>query len=343
MTDIKRDDGAIIGYKPKLEYVKEKTSTAKSEQTTLTNYDGTNYSKTVSNLADNLPSVALENLEFVTDNMKLLIDQLAKVFNEGDWNEYNNIASLISAIDGNNNNYIDDFIDYHATHIEGSIIPELIGTINSTQRRLLLLSSTLKKLYYNNDKLTTDEAREIDNGYLKQIQKYETGNEINKINYLSISQDSILNRSVSLYAFDINEKAINLSEVIVKTDNVTAKQEQSDLIKKLYQEANQELDYRKSLCNEEESFDIMVKSLYNYYDKRKYANEMYTVLDSSKTSVFIAKKTKSYKDKLSEAITNVNKTFAGNTYHVSELTSLEQEKALLMNIYSTFNYNSENK
>ncbi len=342
MTNQRRDDGAIIGYKPKLEYRKKVATKVETEQVTSTNYDGVKFSKTLNSIAQNLPSVALSNLDFVTDNIKMLMNELTKSFADGDWNEYGNISSLMSAVESNNKEYIDAFINYHSNLITGSIVPELIGALNTTRRRLVLLNNTLKKLYYNDKTLTTEQAQAIDADYLKQIQKYEVGNEQNKINYLAISQDSILNRSVSLHAFDVNEKAINLSEVVLSTDSALAKKEQGDLIKQLYDETNQGLNYHKSTYDEEQSINTMTQTLYNYYDKRKDVNDMYTVLDTSTNSVFIARKTKEYKDRLNEAIVNVNKAFTGNAYYLSELTSLEQEKALLMNIYSTFNYNSEN-
>ena len=341
MTGIERDEGGVIGYKPKLEYVKEITSTEEVESSTVTSYDGTTFSKTINSIAENLPGSTLSTLDFVTDNMQMLIEQLTKHFDDNDWNEYNNISSLISAIENNNKEYIDTFINYHSNNIAGSIVPELIGTINSTRKRLVLLSDTLKKLYYNDVKLTTEQTQEIDKGYLNQIQKYELSDEVNKINYLAISNDSILNRSVSLYAYDVNEKVIDLTEIVMKNDPAVVNKEQADLVKKLYEEVNREIQNRKTGYNEEQNLDIMTKSLYNYYDKRKGINEIYSILDTSQGSAFITKKTKDYKDKLNEAITDINKSLAGNAYYISELTDLEQEKAHLMNIYATFNYNSE--
>lgn len=342
MADIQRDDGAIIGYKPKLEYVKEiNNETDQAEQLVSTSYDGITYTKTLSGFAENIPSTALSNLDFVMNNMVMLIDQLSKSFKNDNWNEYNNISSLLSAIESGNEHYIDNFINYHKNLITGSIIPELIGTINKTRKRLVLLSETLKKLYYGNDKITTEEAMAIDNSYLKQLQKYEVVGDRSKINYLSISQDSIVNRLVSLYSFDVNEKVISLSEIITKEDDNKVKQEQAELVKKLYREVNQEIESRNYFYNEEQSLDAMVKSLYNYYDKRKDANEIYIMKESSLTSTFIARKTKEYKDNIKEAVININKTLAGNAYYLSKITPLEQEKAFLMNIYAMFNYNSE--
>ena len=341
MANQRRDDGAIIGYKPKLEYSKEITSQEETEQIESINYDGTKFSKTLDSIAQNLPSVALSNIDFVTDNIQMLMEQLTKSFEDGNWPEYGSISSLMSAVESNNKEYIDAFVKYHSNLITGSIAPELIKTLNTTRRRLVSLNNTLKKLYYNDETLTTEQAQAIDADYLKQIQKYEVGSQQSKINYLAVSQDSILNRSVSLHAFDVNEKAITLSEVVLSTDKAAAKKEQSDLIKQLYAETNQNLEYRKSTYDEEQAIDIMTKTLFNYYDKRKTINDMYTILDTSVNSAFVTRKTMEYKDRLNQAITNVNKTFAGNAYYLSELTSLEQEKALLINIYSTFNYNSE--
>lgn len=340
------DDGAVIGYKPTLEYVKKDKSDAKTEDTTkkssVTDYSGKiEYSKTLNSFKNNLPSIALNNIDYVTQNMKLLIDKLALSFQNGNWNQYGEISSLLSAIESNNEEYITNFIDYHKNDISKSIVPELIGTIYTTKQRLEILNNTLKEIYYGDSHLTLEKTKEIDNAYLQKIQSYEENNNISKIGYLALSNDSALSRSVSMYCFSINEQVIDISDIINVSDESSGNKTNENLIKKMFNDINKEIEYRKVSYNSQQSIEIMQKTLYNYYNKRQELIDLYNLFSDNKDSFFIGKNIQSYKLELDNAIVNVNKAFAGNQYFLSEIVKLEQDKYLLKNIYDTFSYNSE--
>lgn len=338
------DSGAVIGYRPTLEYKKEDNSKSGIKDTTAkTDHSGkVNYSETLNSFANNLPSSSIKNIDFSINNMKTLVDKLAASFTNGNWNQYGEISSLLSAVENNNEEYIANFIKYHKDNITGSIVPELIGTIYNTKQRLEVLKDTLKELYYGQSNLTLEEIEDIDKAYLQKVQSYESSGEIEKINYLALSYDSSLNRSVSIYAFGANKKAIDIANVITKSDDFTTNQSQSSLIEKLFGEVNDEIDYRKMSYDEKQNIEIMQKTLYNYYDRRKDIIDLYELFSKNMESPFIGNKVSEYKRQVSDAITNVNRAFVGNQYYLSEIAKLEQEKHYLMNIYSTFNYNSKN-
>lgn len=340
------DDGAVIGYKPTLQYKKENninTDTEDKKSSSTTNYSGKiKYSNALNSFSNNTPSIALNNIDYTMENMKLLIDKLASAFKNGNWNQYGEISSLLSAIESNNQEYISNFIDYHKNNITGSIVPELIGEIYNTKQRLKTLSNILKELYYGNSHITTEEAKEIDKAYLQKLQSYETSNEVAKINYLTLSYDSILNRSVNMYSFSANEQIINIADVIVASDDSSTDSSKSSIIQKLFSEVNDELNCRKKSYNEQQSVEIMQKTLYNYYSKRQEILDLYDLFSENKDSVFIGNKILSCQKQVNDAITNINKTFAGNQYYLSEMAKLEREKHFLMNIYASFNYNSNN-
>jgi hypothetical protein len=336
------DDGAVIGYQPNLQYKKDKNVVAEDKSSSATDYSGkTEYSSTLNGFSNNLPSTALKNLDYSLSLMKSLIDKLSKSFQNGDWPQYNQISSLLNAIDSKDNNYIDKFIKYHKNNISGSIVPELIGLIYSTQQRLEELSGTLKELYYGDSQLTTDEAKKIDDTYLQQMKENEINQEIEKNNYLALSYDSELNRSVNVYSFSVNKKVIDIADVVLKKDDSSSDSSKSTLIQRLFDEVNSEIDSRKDLYNAQQSVEIMNKTLYNYYDKRKESIELYDLFSENQSSIFIGSKIQEYALQLDDSIKNINRTFAGNQYYLSETTKLEREKHFLKNIYDSFSYNSE--
>lgn len=338
-----QDDGAVIGYQPTLQYKKDrKSDNAESQQVSATDYSGKQqYSNTVMSFKNNLPSTSLSNLDYVIDNMKLLIDKLAATFQNGNWNQYGEISSLLSAIESNDTAYIDKFISYHSSSITGSIIPELIGTIYDAEQRLKTLSDLIKELYYGVTSIHTDEAQQLDEGYLQKIQTYETNGDVAKINYLALYTDSSINRSVNMYAFAVNEQVIDIADVIIKNDSASTDASKASLLIKYFDEANNEIKYRKDAYDTQQSIEIMQKTLYNYYDKRKEALELYDIFAENNESVFIGKKVQACKERLEEAIVNVNRSFVGNQYFLSEMVKLESEKHFLKNLYASFNYNSD--
>lgn len=339
------DDGAVIGYRPTLQYNKEissKNNADVSKKTSATDYSGNiTYSDTINSFSNNLPSTALSNIDYVTQNMRLLIDKLSSAFKRGDWNQYDEISSLLSALNEDNSEYIEKFINYHKDNIIGSIIPELIETIHNTEQRLQTLSDTLKELYYGDKNLTTEEAKDIDKAYLEKIKSYEVSKENAKINYLALAYDSILNRSINMYAFSANEQAIDVSDVIIVSDGSSTDSSKSSLIEKMFNEVNEEIDARKSSYNKQQSVEIMKKTLYNYYSKRKELIELYDLFANNNESIFIGRKVQSYQTQIDDAIININRNLVGNQYFLSEIVKLENEKHFLKNIYATFNYNSE--
>ena len=339
------DDGAVIGYKPTLEYVKKGKSDVNAEDTakksSATDYSGkVQYSETLKSFKNNLPSTALGNIDYVAQNMRLLIDKLASSFQNGNWNQYGEISSLLSAVESNNEEYINKFILYHQDKITGSIVPELIGLIHNTEYRLQVLSDVLKELYYGQSSITTEEAKEIDKAYLQKLQSYETSGDNAKINYLALSCDSTLNRSVKMYAFAANQQAIDVADIVTDSDNSSATPSKAPLIQKMFGEVNGELGYRKGSYDEQQSVEIMKKTLYNYYSKRQEVIDLYDLFSSNKDSVFVGKRVQSYAAQVDNAIVNINRAFVGNQYFLSEMVKLEREKHFLMNIYATFNYNS---
>ena len=340
-----QDDGAVIGYRPTLQYVKERksdTAAEDSKSSSASDYSGkVAYSETIKGFSNNLPSTSLSNIDYALENMKTLIDKLASSFKKEQWNQHGEISSLLSAIENHDDEYINNFIEQHKDNITGSIVPELIGIIYSTQQRLHVLMDTLKELYYGQPSLSIEEAKQIDKAYLDKIKSYETSDMAEKINYMALSYDSVLNRSVNMYAFGANEQAINIADVLVTSDNANADASKRSFVQKVFDEVNSDIDYRQTAYNQQQSVEIMQKTLYNYYNKRQEMIDLYDLLSDNQESTFIGQRILSYQQRLDNALTNVNRSFVGNQYFLSEIVKLEREKYILKNIYASFNYNSE--
>ena len=121
--------------------------------------------------------------------------------------------------------------------------------------------------------------------------------------------------------------------------SLTPNSSKASLVQQLFNEVNEELDYRRASYNPEQSVEIMQKTLYNYYDKRKNLIDLYDLIDSS-DSIYLKRKVSDYQYQVDEAIKDINRAFVGNQIYLTEKSNLEQEKHYLLEIYAQLNYNS---
>lgn len=337
------DDGAVIGYQPNLHYDKNRTAKgdAKKEESKSSSESRQveRHSRCLLGLIDNTPSKTLKNLNFAINSMSGLIDKLSKAFHNGDWNEYDDISTLLSAMENGNTDYITKFVNFHRNNIEGDITPELIEAIYNTKTRLELVSSIIKQLYYGTKNITDEDCAEADSAYIHKLLAYENSGDISKVNYTAVAYDSALNRSISQYAFNANKRCILLSDVIHQTDAKVEGLSRKYFVEKLHEEVNEDIEKRNTAYESQQSIEILEKTLYNYYSKRQDLLNLYHLLGDS-GSTYLTRKIKTYQDNVDDAIKNVNRAFIGNQAYLSELKALESEKYHLLKIYADMNNNS---
>lgn len=333
------DNGAVIGYRPKLEYAKEMNQKATSVSGNPTDASGTiQYTSSLTGLIYNQPSATISDVDYVIDNIQKLIDALAAKFEAGNWGEYNNISSLLNAVAINNTEYIDEFIQAHKHNINGSIIPELIGHLYNTAERMKILSDILKELYYGSKNITQEEMSEKDASNIEMMKSLEVAGQRHKINHVAISYDSMLNRSISTEAFAINKRAINMSRVPDSVTHLTDDSSKKELVSQLYSEVNEDLDYRQEAFEIQQTVEILEKTLYNYYNSRNDYVNLYHIYNGQE-GFSMMHRLQEYQYRLGRSLENVVRALEGNQHYLSQMTRLEQEKSNLMRNYSKLNYN----
>jgi hypothetical protein len=335
------DDGAVIGYRPNLYYDKDvKTNTEteepKQEQTLIQTLANEVHTKALSSFANNLPSTALGALDYTSETIRTLIDNVSTAFGTGNWEKFNNIESMLSAIESGNTAYIKQFADYHRHNIEGDIVPEIIEELYEAKIRLDAVSETMRRIYYGDVRISTEDAQRIDTEHLLKLQSIENGvsGSIAHINYASIANDGCLNYSVKSYAYNIGANASMLAEVAGMSTVAEFKDAtKRELLVKLFNEANEEIDYNRASYSKYHTVDILNKTLYNYYDKRKSMLELYDLIEGARSDTLI-RKINEYQQKTEEAVQNANRAFIGCYSHLSEVLTYEKEKKDLLTIYA---------
>ena len=348
------DDGSVIGYKPDLEYKKQRTAKGTAitnNDSSNTNLDSYQYSDTLNSIIKSCPSNTLSNIDYVINNINKLQNKLIDAFNKSlsdddnpssnqvnVYNPYNDINALINADNINNQDYVNKFLNYY-DDINGNIIPRLIYDLNNSKKKLDTISNTLKAIYYNNINIDTSIAKEIDNGYINALKTFEYNNQNGKINYISLSFDSILNKAISYNVFNDNSKAIKCAKVIDSNEKAKASINNMDIIESLFKDTQKQLELASRGYQRQEDIELTQKALYNYYEKRKNLNDLYQLHLDNPQSVMLGRKIKEYANKTTNAIINVCKVLMNSQNYLDKITKLEQEKFNIQKIYATISNN----
>lgn len=340
------DQGAVIGYKPDIQYSKEiKESSRMSGSVSNEGYINnlTNrYSKTVQSLLENAPFEAVSSISDSINNIKDVINRLKEAFKEqeSNWSQYGNIEMFIEAIDIKDSSYVEKFLDFHMNNVEGSSIPEICYFLKTEETRLNILQNTLKTLYYGSETVSDQYMITQDDSYKKMITKYESDDEKFKINYLALVNDSKINRSVITYSSQVRASVCDLEDVIYKEDAATLLEDSaSEILNEMFSKINTSIKDRNYAYNDQHSLDTMEKTLYNYYDKRKRMLDYYSLAINAGSDSFLITKIQAFEDDLDNAVTNLNRVLIGNVYYLQSIASLEVEKQYLRSISETISYN----
>lgn len=333
------DSGAVIGYRPDLKYQKT-NEPEKSDINVINKYINNNdsYTNTIQSYLDNQPNLVISNINDNIISINDIIDRLADAFNKKEYDKYSNIESFIDAIENGNTVYAKDFLEYHKTDISKSQIPEIINILEIEKERLNMFNETLKTLYYSTSNITDKECKQKDDeisSVLIQKDKQRKG-----INYLTLSYDSILNKSINTYSSKIDGACIQLEEVAyTEDDNDITNSILLPMIERLFKEVDDEINARSDSYNVQQSVDTTKKALYNYYIKRNDLNQFYnTVTELSSEGSYLISKISSFEDKLDNAIEEINRTTLGNVYYIKSLSDLMTEKQQLRSLYATISY-----
>lgn len=367
-------DSNVIGYQPDLEYKKPRTAVGEfipgqdPDQTYDPDKDTTLYTKTLNGFVENLPSSVLADIDYVLKNIKRLKQKLAEKFKEEQalldnpfykgstglsdteiilnnakpgesYNPYNDIAKLIDAGENGNTDFTQQFEDQY-NDVTGTVIPALINQLNYIETKLSNLNVNFKDVYYGRPNISIPEAQGIDNAYVNNMRLMERDGTNGKINYLTISFDAILNKLVSFTVFQDNKSAIKCAKVIDSHEDAQATSNDMDILKEMFAEIEKELDIRSRGYMRNEDLELIQKSMYNYYEKRKHLNDVYNLYQSNPESKFLGRKVTEYTAKLNDAVKNVSRVLMYNQNYLNQITVLEKQKYNLQKLSRSTSSNS---
>ena len=368
-------DSNVIGYQPDLEYKKPRTAVGEfipgqdPDQTYDPDKDTTLYTKTLNGFAENLPSSVLTDIDYVLKNIKRLKQKLAEKFKEEQalldnpfykgstgglsdteiilnnakpgesYNPYNDITKLIDAGENGNTDFTQQFEDQY-NDVTGTVIPALINQLNYIETKLSNLNVNFKDVYYGRPNISIPEAQGIDNAYVNNMRLMERDGTNGKINYLTISFDAILNKLVSFTVFQDNKSAIKCAKVIDSHEDAQATSNDMDILKEMFAEIEKELDIRSRGYMRNEDLELIQKSMYNYYEKRKHLNDVYNLYQSNPESKFLGRKVTEYTAKLNDAVKNVSRVLMYNQNYLNQITVLEKQKYNLQKLSRSTSSNS---
>lgn len=333
------DSGAVIGYRPDLKY--EKSNSVNESNIDITNEyvnNNNSYTNTIQSYLDNQPSLVISNISDNIVSINEIIDRLSEAFNENEYDKYSNIETFIEAIENGNTVYANEFLEYHKTDISKNQIPEIIQILEVEKERLNVFNETLKILYYGISNITDEECKAKDDDIMSVLtQKDKNGK---GINYLTLSYDSILNKSINTYSSKIDGACIQLEEAAYAEDDSNMTNSiLLPMVERLFNEVDDEINARTASYDIQQSVDTTRKALYNYYIKRSELNQFYNIVaESSPDGSYLLSKISSFENNLDNAIEDITRTTLGNVYYVESLSNLMTEKKQLRSLYATISY-----
>lgn len=332
------DSGAVIGYHPNLTYDKENSTTTENT-TVIEEYINNNegYTNTMQSYLNSLPSSIIEDLSANIMTINDIIDRLKEHFKSGQYSDYTNIESYINAIESGNLAYANDFLQFHKENISNSQIPEIIYTLNMEKNRLTMFTDTLKTLYYGTPNIKDEECKQRDDDLISIITQRDA---VRKgVNYLPLSCDATLNKTIGIYSSKIDSAIIQLEDCAYIEESDSLPVTLSSTLDYMFKEADNELNDKQKIYETQQSMDTAKKALYNYYLRRSELNQYYdAVANTQVEESFLLSKVPFYEQKLKDAIEDVNKTMIGNVYYINTLENLMAEKQHLRSLYATISY-----
>ncbi len=339
-----QDGGSIIGYRPKLKYEKEgfQNTDVLSKESKQNITLPTKYTNTLQEFINTCPSSTVKRLIGTSEYMQKLIEKLSDAFPNSTYDKYGSITAYLMSLESDNDEFSMEFLNHHKYDVNGSQIPELIHCIYCNKKRIEQIYGTIKQLYYGNSTMDMLSANEIDDAYIAKLRAYENSNNSHKVNYYALSIDTSLNTIITMHSVGITRLVMKVSNIMNLSDTTSIPSTNMELIKSLLAETNSELDSRLFTYNTQQNSDLITKALQNYYQKRKDALSIYSLINNKNSSSILDAKLSQKQQDVQDALGNVNRVLKATELYTKEFSRLEQEKHFLKDIYSSFSYISEN-
>ena len=334
------DDGAVIGYSPRLDYdtsTKQSTEVFKTNELQQPDEPRKEYhSLKLLDFIRNMPNYPINKLNDLYDKTFDKLRYISSFFVPSKSKEYNDINLLLAAYDSNNKDYIDAFTDYHRNKIEnGSVIPEIMTDIFYAINRSKEVADVCKKIIYGNKNITYDDMLQTDVTMANKLLELENTGDISKINYITMAYDSQLDRALSWYATNLTKGINVLTDIAVaqKSEGTYHDSTKSSSVKRLFDEINEEIGYMRFSYDMYHSIEVLDKTLYNYYNKRKEMLDLFDLSADTNNSAAIRARDKAMKS-LDDTLSNIVKAFMGCHNYLTEISKYEDEKSDILSLYA---------
>ena len=333
------DDGAVIGYRPDLRYITDKSNGQLAEQEAA-NADQARISyhtRCLVSFINNPPSKAASAIMEVTTNLENFIDRLASSFKCGEWSDYNNISSLVAALRSGDKEYAEKFVEYHRKNMKtNNVVPEVMLELNRVEERMNNILGLFETLYYGQDGMTKEDMQKFDTDAILKLANLEDEKNFKNVNYVALANDASFDRLTYEYAIHCNTNCRTLADMAMEDleSESNASVNRLDVIKKLVFEADDEVLYMDDSFNRYNSTSMMSNALYNYYNTRSDLIDLYEI-ENKTHSETIASRIYSAQCEMDEALKDVCRAYMGCWNHVDGIYNYLKEKRDLKNLYST--------
>lgn len=323
-----RSEGQIIGYKPKLEYKKERVSDALFPSYAEPEKEDKR-SELLKQLEEYSTDKIFDGIRFVTNMIDDVLGRITKVFNAQSYAKYSALDTLLSAYKNGDTEYINKFTEWHNGNPLGSTAPEIVKHLSETRERLKLIAETVKMLYYGDRTLTDEQIKQRNAELYNAVLQYETSGKRDSVNYYAMIEDAKLNQSIVSYVYSLGNSLLDMEACCNPPGETTFPEDCMAFTKTLFETSVEKINDRHSSFISNNSLRTQEKALYNYYAKRDEILKLRKIIaevgEESGSSVMDMYD--DAKGRLYESVKEVIKANMGHSHFMQSLVPLlEQEQ-----------------
>ena len=333
-----KDSGAVIGYSPDIRlYKKDPVDGSIQQEDGIvllpSQPDYSSYSTAVQRYVLSPPSSVAQVIQDALDLCNEIMDEMCNEFNSIGFPGYSDIDKFIVSLK-ENNSYADEFLGA-LDKAEGSVIPGIIKVLTDQETLLNKIQETYLKLYYGNKYISIKNATEKDNSVLAGIMRNDmagTGN-----NSVLLYHDGKLNYCVKIFAEDIQESILGLSDIInINHSDVSKSSSMAEILSNAYDNLAHKHNKVYSVYRKQHlSFDTANKALYNYYSARNEMNVLFSAMNESEYGDYIYQMGVNAVSKTDNALTELCRPLLANERFLAKTDEIFSEKQAVSSLYKS--------
>ena len=271
-------DAEVIAYRPSLEHQKSvRTETTASPEETTSKLTGA-----LASFLQNKPSSTLMALMSALADAETILSFLAKALADDTIAAMSFEAYKVALSSGDFSSAL-PYVEAHRDSIEGKTAVEVHQAIFGAVMELRELKRIQSTLFYGDENITKEQAVAMDQTYEHRLLEFEKEEDNPKINYLALSVDAVLGKTITGYSQVLSGYTKSLASLVTDASfyaPVTKTLAVDDTIVTLFQSVSEKnLSDQEGVVRQTKQ-QVLPRAIYQLAEKRNEVNRILLAKDT---------------------------------------------------------------